>query len=557
MSGDSTNDWKTKYLTVLEEMEASEEKERANQKLMQRAIVRVCLAADGLDERLDHQLNALRKGLRDGHSIESLEPVIDRLEDSVMELDDRRREQNQETQQIIEEQLANYQKLDLPRTQTNELKAFTKTLPELIAGSGLKPALIKQLSSVYFSLNQHLLQQSNNVDEPKPGLISKLFGGSNRPPEPDTQNTDTTPHPGNAEPDVIQKDVICGDPYLGERLSRTLCNLLEQIDVPEEFSERKEKLIDSVKTEFQPEQLPDFLDETTQLVASIKIMAQKELEQFLVTLHHRLNDIQDFLINARQGEKEAQENQEKLDHDVRKELREMRSNVEKSDDVVHIKQDIEFMMDRIVAAVDAFHEQENHRRQAVHTRFESLTERMATMESEALELKINLETQRKEAMRDALTELPNRAAYDAHIQSEFSRWRRHSRPLSITIIDIDHFKKINDTLGHLRGDKVLKLVAREISQRLRSEDFVARYGGEEFVIIMPETDLQSALVATEKVRAAIESCPFSFNQQPIPITASFGVTSFENGDEIETCFERADKALYRAKELGRNRVEQG
>ncbi|MGB3623828.1 MAG: GGDEF domain-containing protein, partial [Ketobacter sp.] len=128
---------------------------------------------------------------------------------------------------------------------------------------------------------------------------------------------------------------------------------------------------------------------------------------------------------------------------------------------------------------------------------------------------------------------------------------------SITIIDIDHFKKINDTLGHLRGDKVLKLVAREISQRLRSEDFVARYGGEEFVIIMPETDLQSALVATEKVRAAIESCPFSFNQQPIPITASFGVTSFENGDEIETCFERADKALYRAKELGRNRVEQG
>ena len=183
--------------------------------------------------------------------------------------------------------------------------------------------------------------------------------------------------------------------------------------------------------------------------------------------------------------------------------------------------------------------------------------RMESMESEASELKSSMEAQRLEALRDALTELPNRAAYDDQIEAEFSRWRRHDRPLSISIIDIDHFKKINDTLGHLRGDKVLKLVAREISRRVRSEDFVARYGGEEFVVIMPDTDGDNAFTAMEKVRSAIEHCPFNFNNQRIPITASFGISSFSEGDEIEACFERADRALYQSKRNGRNRIEAG
>ena len=135
--------------------------------------------------------------------------------------------------------------------------------------------------------------------------------------------------------------------------------------------------------------------------------------------------------------------------------------------------------------------------------------------------------------------------------------RRHGRPLSICIVDIDLFKRINDTLGHLRGDKVLKLVAREISRRVRNEDFVARYGGEEFVIIMPETDQQSALAAAEKVRISIAECPFNFNNERFPVTASFGVAGFQEGDDIESCFERADKALYKAKAEGRNRVERG
>ena len=126
--------------------------------------------------------------------------------------------------------------------------------------------------------------------------------------------------------------------------------------------------------------------------------------------------------------------------------------------------------------------------------------------------------------------------------------------MSIAICDVDHFKSINDNLGHLRGDKVLKLVARELSRRVRSEDFVARYGGEEFVIVMPDTDEPSAVAAVEKVRACIEECPFNFNNERLVVTASFGVTSFSENDTIESCFERADKALYKAKASGRNKV---
>lgn len=312
-----------------------------------------------------------------------------------------------------------------------------------------------------------------------------------------------------------------------------------------------------MKSEFALDDLPEILDETTQLIASTRMMAQKEFEGFLVALHQRLQDIQQFLETAKAGEEQSIRNQEKLDADVRKELLEIRTSVEGGDDIGRLRHEIEGMVNRIVAAVDSFHHEEKQRRADVFGRIEQLAKRMESMEAEATELKSSLEAQRLEAMRDALTELPNRAAYDDAIEREYSRWRRHGRPLSICVVDIDHFKQINDSLGHLRGDKVLKLVAREISRRVRNEDFVARYGGEEFVILMPETDQQSAMAAAEKVRLAIAECPFNFNNERLLVTASFGVASFMEGDTIESCFERADRALYRAKANGRNQVEQG
>ena len=341
---------------------------------------------------------------------------------------------------------------------------------------------------------------------------------------------------------------------LRQRIASVLSSLLQQIDLPDETLERRNELVERIENPFTWEELPDLLEEAAELVTSTRAKAQQEFEGFLVALHERLRDIQEFLQAARKGEEESQLNQQKLDTEVRNELKEIRSTVEGSSDIGRIKLDIESMVDRIMSVVDDFHRTEKERRDEVYERIETLGKRMESMEEEATELRNNLETTRIQAMKDALTELPNRQAYNEHIEREYSRWKRRAYPLSIAVCDIDHFKSINDNLGHLRGDKVLKLVARELSRRIRNEDFVARFGGEEFVIVMPDTDEPSAVAAVEKVRSCIEECPFNFNNERIPVTASFGVTSFSEGDTIESCFERADKALYKAKAEGRNRV---
>lgn len=341
------------------------------------------------------------------------------------------------------------------------------------------------------------------------------------------------------------------------RIRTILQQLLEQIDIPVDLQVRKEKLIVRVTSDYPWEDLPDILAETSQLVASIRAVSQKEFEAFLLTLHHRLRDVQDFLLTAREGEEYSLRSQEKLDADVRDELQYIRDVVTDDKSIPAIRDDIESIMGRILGALDEFRRQENARRESMFQHMQAMVERMQTMEKEAVDLKQSLENQREKAMRDALTGLPNRQAFDEQMAREYSRWRRHGHPLSIAVVDVDFFKRINDSLGHLRGDKVLKLVGREVQKRVRNEDFVARYGGEEFVVIMPDTSEQSAVIAMDKVRQFVSECPFNFNNERVVVTVSVGVSEFGEGDTTDACFERADRALYKAKHAGRNRVERG
>lgn len=156
---------------------------------------------------------------------------------------------------------------------------------------------------------------------------------------------------------------------------------------------------------------------------------------------------------------------------------------------------------------------------------------------------------------DGLTQVNNRRFFDESIERELSRCRRYGRTLSLVLIDVDHFKKINDTFGHLAGDAVLKEVASAIRKRIRKEDLLARYGGEEFAVLTPEVDLKGALSMAEKVRKVIEKHEFSFDGEVIPVTISCGVATLgKKGDTAPALVQRADEKLYEAKEGGRNQV---
>jgi diguanylate cyclase (GGDEF)-like protein len=156
---------------------------------------------------------------------------------------------------------------------------------------------------------------------------------------------------------------------------------------------------------------------------------------------------------------------------------------------------------------------------------------------------------------DGLTQVSNRRHFEDTLDRELSRCRRYQRHLSLVLVDVDHFKRINDTWGHLAGDAVLKEVATAIRRRIRREDLLARYGGEEFALLLPEIDLKGAQAMAEKVRKLVEKHTFRFDGEEIPVTISAGVAALAKKNETAAALiKRADERLYEAKETGRNKV---
>jgi two-component system cell cycle response regulator len=160
------------------------------------------------------------------------------------------------------------------------------------------------------------------------------------------------------------------------------------------------------------------------------------------------------------------------------------------------------------------------------------------------------------AVRDGLTGLFNHREFYRRLEEEIERVRRYGHPCSLLMLDIDHFKKINDTHGHQAGDRVLRILANWIRSEVRPTDQVSRYGGEEFTIILPETPETEALKAAERIRKGISECEITLlNGEELNVTLSFGVATFPNdAKSAEELVAHADRALYAAKDAGRNRV---
>ncbi|MCL1915523.1 MAG: diguanylate cyclase [Desulfovibrionaceae bacterium] len=183
-------------------------------------------------------------------------------------------------------------------------------------------------------------------------------------------------------------------------------------------------------------------------------------------------------------------------------------------------------------------------------------ERDAELLRKEVAQRIEAETQlRLTAGTDMLTQLPNRRTALERLDMEIVRYKRSKAVFSLLLVDLDHFKNVNDTWGHEAGDKTLVVIAARLKSLLRGQDTVARWGGEEFLIILSETPEKSALIVAEKLRAGVEAVPVDIGTEQITLTASIGVAEFHPGRDVAFSIKIADDALYNAKKSGRNRVE--
>jgi two-component system, cell cycle response regulator len=167
------------------------------------------------------------------------------------------------------------------------------------------------------------------------------------------------------------------------------------------------------------------------------------------------------------------------------------------------------------------------------------------------------EAMRHAATHDSLTGLMNRGEILAMLQREIERGRRDRKPVGVILGDVDHFKSVNDTLGHLFGDEALREIGRRLRAQLRVYDGVGRYGGEEFLMILPNCDLSDALLRADELREIIASAPVTCSGKERPITMSMGVaiSTTDGKSDLEALLNQADAGLYAAKEKGRNRIE--
>ena len=193
-------------------------------------------------------------------------------------------------------------------------------------------------------------------------------------------------------------------------------------------------------------------------------------------------------------------------------------------------------------------------------RYRELEHRMMSLTRENLDLTVKNRLLSEVSSRDALTGLYNRAYVIEKLDSELNRSIRHGSPMALLLLDIDHFKKVNDTFGHNVGDEVLKSVGKLLRDSCRVYDVPGRYGGEEFCIVLPETKLGNTGVVAERIRQRLETADLCFGDATVSVTASIGIAGVESvaGEGAlnpAALIDRADRALYSAKRAGRNRVE--
>ena len=586
---DDAQRWKDKYLQNLETQERLERRWDNRLGLLRRGLVRSSLAAEGTDKAIDQCMQELREIIRRDDMDSGLAGLIPRLEKVALESETRRKERNGQIVVALSSLVNQLQQLPVPREISKPLKRLGKDLAERAAQFRELPAVLSELSE----LQRQALGALGAADTARPGLFQRLFGG--REVEADQ------PRPAAAvaiddepEDSVAAEDSVRGSPQLpaapasaldslpmsaevlsgkgaadyslpqtvepgfssiAPHISSSLLGLLDQLELPERHLPQGEELRKRMQGGLNWYELVPVLDDLAVLVLAVTDSGQREFAGYLKQLNERLALFLEGLNSAQEGYADSQNRARELDDELRVQVSGLQASVQDATSLDSLKRSLEQRLDGLLGTMGRFRQQREEQESAVGGRLKELVERVAVMEQEAKGFRQHMEEQRQKALTDPLTGLPNRAGWTERLELEMARFQRYGGELLMAVLDIDHFKRINDNYGHLAGDKVLKIVASELSSRLRKTDFIARFGGEEFVLLIPSTPLDGGRQMVETLRAAVAACPFHFKNEPVTITLSAGLTAFAAGESADKVFERADQALYSAKRGGRDRIE--
>lgn len=345
------------------------------------------------------------------------------------------------------------------------------------------------------------------------------------------------------------------DPEEIKLIAAPIVKLLNTIELEQGQLKHITELLQLASLLKSHEDLCTLLEGVSELIIRSIYSANDHVEHFLKNLKERLEVVDVFISSNNNKTQQAMSRASStLTENMSKEVDDLQLVLTDSKTLEELEQQVKLSLEKITIGLDDFNVERKKLELESQSRIQDLQQQLEQAREETDNLRDNLHQQRQRAMTDPLTKLPNRHAYNERLHLEYNRWRRYKKPLCLAMADIDHFKNINDSYGHGKGDEVLTKCAQILMDGLRSTDFVGRYGGEEFIILLPETSVKDAIRAMNKLRAQIKAASFVTESEPFNVTMSFGVATFENKDDFNLVFNRADTALYRAKNRGRNQV---
>ncbi len=351
--------------------------------------------------------------------------------------------------------------------------------------------------------------------------------------------------------------LLCQDPAPPAGGHRdVILGLLDYLSLPKETSLELEQLKQEIYKATDHAGCHRLLRKVSDIINTANERLQNEFREIRLYMSQvigQLGELNENLAGSLQDQEQRFTESRRIGHEYLEQNELLQNKIDASSDINEIRECVNLHIAAVNRNLKAHLDKETRRHDKSDKRIRSMQREMHGMQKQCETLKQKLQSARKDALHDALTGLPNRLAFDERMTKERHRFERYQHPLTLAVIDIDHFKQVNDTWGHKAGDKVLKAMTEVCNKNIRNVDFLARFGGEEFVLLLPATGLEAAQQAMENLRAVIEECHFHYGDQTVPITVSIGLATFADGDTGESVFGRADAALYAAKGNGRNR----
>jgi diguanylate cyclase len=561
MTAPADNPWREKYLNSLDEQEKLEKRFQNELESLRRALVRVTVVAEGQDQELDQVLNRLREELRGGIKGD-LTSLFSTLDQQAIKFETSRDESALSIREAIHNIVKPLQKFKTSRNAKKTIDDFLSQLPARSKKVRLYPALLEQLSII----QTEVLGQ---IEQPKTGFLDKFLNTKKESENVVDEMADNNLSATVNTTDFVDRKLEDLKPESSisptntnnrlttefiTRISEVLAAFLSNLENDITIKTKAESMRLQIERGLVADSVIPTLENLRNLVMEAYLAANAAFANYLNSVNLELSEIYSIVGNAvRENQTQTQAGQA-LQASMIKGMQQLEKQAANATDLAQLKSQVKSQIDHIKQALDSYQQSAKF---SLGDQLEELSKKIKTLETESEKNRENLETQRRKALSDPLTELPNRQAYNERAITEVQRWQRYNRPLTIAIFDIDNFKKINDNYGHQAGDRVLKVIGRSIAKRLREVDFFCRFGGEEFVALMPETTAEVAIPVLDKIRDAIANAAFNYKEQPLSITLSVGLTEFREKDSLESAFERADQALYKAKQSGRNQIQRG